>query len=295
MTVWSNLKQVRPRSWSKGRPAGKPRIIFVHYTAGAENPVAAENGAAYDTRRTDGTSAHYYVDSNSIVQCLDTAHRSHTALYNANLVGIHYELCGTRQTRAQWLDAASRATIRLAARQIARDMKDNGIPLKRLVGRQVRSGKGIAGHHDATIGWPEDGGSHTDPGTAFPWDVLLADIKSFMAPAPAPAPAPKPSVASEKGDMTKYPTYAKWYGRWGGVIQSMINWFTKGRPAERANQARRDAGQDALIKTVRTDLAAVKVELAAIKAELGGGAPAPSPTPDPVPQPSPTLPPGGTA
>jgi hypothetical protein len=184
---WPDLTFIPARSFSPGRPAGPPRLVVVHYTAGSEGPTAAENGARYDQRRTDGTSAHYYVDSDSVVQCVDTAHRSHTARYNGNLWGIHYELCGTVQTRAQWLDATSRPTIRNAARQMARDMRHHGIPLVRLRSREVRSGAGVCGHVDCTVGWPEDGGDHTDPcGSrpgSFPWDVLLADIEEFLADA----------------------------------------------------------------------------------------------------------------
>jgi hypothetical protein len=165
-------------------------VIFVHYTAGPEGPAAAEEGARYDQRRTDGTSAHYYADQNSVVQCVDTDDRSHTALYRANLIGLHYELCGTAQSRAQWLDAASRPTIRNASRIMALDMEHYGIPLRRLVNRQVRTGRGIAGHGDATRGFPEDHGTHLDPDGnrpgSFPWDVLLDDIHSFLRGSPVP-------------------------------------------------------------------------------------------------------------
>lgn len=179
---YPDLRWIPPRSYTRGRWDGQPTKIVVHYTAGAERSTSAEDGAAYDQRRTDGTSAHYYVDSNSVVQCVRTTDRSHTALYRGNNMGIHYELCGTRQTRAQWLDGASRATIRNAARQIARDMAKYRIPLVRLISRDVRDAarKGICGHVDFTTGWPEDNGSHTDPGTEFPWDVLFADIRSVM-------------------------------------------------------------------------------------------------------------------
>lgn len=169
-----------PRSFSEGRPAGPPRVIYLHYTAGSESPTAAEDGSAYDRRRTDGTSAHFFTDRDTIAQCIDTMDRSHTALYNANMNGVHIEQCGTLQTRAQWLDAASRPTIANSAKVCAWVMGVHNIPLVRLVDRQVRGGRGIAGHGDATRGFPEDGGTHTDPGAAYPWDVLFADIKHIL-------------------------------------------------------------------------------------------------------------------
>jgi hypothetical protein len=271
MTTWANLRQVRPRSWSRGRPAGKPRIIFLHYTAGREEPTSAEDGAVYDRRRTDGTSAHYYVDSNSVVQCVDTTNRAHTALYNANLVGIHYELCGTRQTRAQWLDAASRATIRRAAKQIARDMRDNDIPLKRLVNRQVRAGRGLAGHADATFGWPEDHGTHTDPGTEFPWAVLFDDIEKEL------------NVSDPGGgDLRKYPNFKAWYAPWGGDVQSLIYWFTQTRPRE----LRAEDAQNRKVGKLRGDMDAASTDLQSLDArltELTARVDALSPPPDPPP------------
>ncbi len=172
---------VTPKSYSTGRPGGPGRYITLHYTAGHEGPNDAENGAAYDQRRTDGTSTHFFVDSNSIVQCVDTANRSHTALYHGNLWGFHVEICGTRQTRAQWLDEVSRATIRKTAEVCLWLMHTHGIPLTRLATSAVRSpsAKGFVDHNDWTVGWPEDGGSHTDVGPEFPWDVLFADIRDL--------------------------------------------------------------------------------------------------------------------
>src|SRR5687767_28984 len=116
---YSDLPFAIPRAYGKGR-SGRgwnpplPRLIVVHYTAGSETLMSAEGGAGYDQTRTDGTSAHYYVDGNSIVQCVATWDRANTAMRNGNTLGIHYELCGTIQTRAQWLDTNSRSTIRIA-------------------------------------------------------------------------------------------------------------------------------------------------------------------------------------
>lgn len=174
---------VAPRSYSTGRPLGPGRYITLHYTAGHEGPNAAENGAAYDARRTDGISAHFHTDSNSIVQCVDTNNRSHTALYHGNAWGFHIEIAGTRQTRAQWLDAVSRLTITRTAYVCEWLMRTHAIPLTRLPTSAVRSpsARGFVDHEDWTVGWPEDGGTHTDVGPEFPWDVLFEDIRSIQA------------------------------------------------------------------------------------------------------------------
>jgi len=180
---YPDLRWIPPRSYTPGRVSGyPPRFICVHYTAGSERSTSAEDGALYDQRRTDGTSSHYYVDSDSVIQCVRTTDRSHTALYHGNRDAIHYELCGTVQTRAQWLDAASRPTLRNAAAQMVRDMQKYRIPLSRVIGRAVRpdSATGVCGHVDFTNGWPEDGGTHTDPGPEFPWDVLFDDIRAAL-------------------------------------------------------------------------------------------------------------------
>lgn len=189
---YPDLPFVRPKAYGTGRDGKAVRYLVVHYTAGSETRTSAEDGAAYDARRTDGTSCHYMVDQDSVVQEVRTKDRSNSAFSKGNRLGIHYEFCGTAQTRGQWLDPASRATIRNAARQMARDAAKYGIPIRRLSVSEVRRAwyefpngpKGIVGHVDITRAYPEDGGTHTDPGEAFPWDVLLADINSFMGATP---------------------------------------------------------------------------------------------------------------
>jgi hypothetical protein len=185
---YPDLRWVPPRAFGRGRDGKAVRYIVIHYTAGSERPTSAEDGAAYDQRRTDGTSSHYYVDSNSIVQCVRTTDRANTARHRGNRLGIQYELCGTVQTRAQWLDAASLPTLRLAARQVGRDCRKYGIPVRRLTVAETRRAwseypngpRGIVGHVDCTHAYPEDGGDHTDPGIAFPWDVFLDLVRDEM-------------------------------------------------------------------------------------------------------------------
>jgi hypothetical protein len=117
-----------------------------------------------------------------------TKDRANAARHKGNRLGIQYELCGTVQTRAQWLDAASLPTLKNAARQVARDCKKYGIPVRRLSVAETRKAwtgypngpKGIVGHVDCTNAYPEDGGDHQDPGAQFPWDVFLGFVQAEM-------------------------------------------------------------------------------------------------------------------
>lgn len=177
---YADLPFVPPAAYGRGRPS-PPRVIVIHYTAGSERSTSAEDGAAYDQRRTDGTSTHYFVDCNSVVQCVYTWDRANSAMYNGNRIGIQYELCGTKQTRAQWLDSNSDATLTNAAKQAARDAIKYGIPVKKLSPSEVRNGaKGFCGHADITLAFPEDNGDHMDPGPEFPWDVFLPRVQKFI-------------------------------------------------------------------------------------------------------------------
>lgn len=185
---YPNLRWIPPKSFTQGRGGYAVRFIVIHYTAGSERATSAEDGALYNQRRTDGTSAHYFVDRDSVVQGVLTKDRAHCARRHGNLLGIQYELCGTAQTRAQWLDAASRATLGLAAKQAARDCRKYGIPVRRLSVAQTRAAftefpngpKGFVGHVDCTYAFPEDNGDHTDPGVNFPWDIFLDMVRDEL-------------------------------------------------------------------------------------------------------------------
>lgn len=175
---YPELRWMQPRSWTRGRADGPPLWIVIHTTEGSEGTQSAEDGAAYDLRRTDGVSAHFYVDSNSAVQCVRTTDTAHTAAYRGNLYGIHIEVCGRAgQSADQWNDATSRATIAQLAKLCRRLRVRYPFPLVNLTSSQVYGlvAKGFCEHKDITQAWGES--THTDPGVNFPWARLFELIK----------------------------------------------------------------------------------------------------------------------
>lgn len=199
-----------PRAWSSNRDGKKPCYITWHYTAGAEGRTAAENGAAYDKRRTDGTSCHFFCDQDTIVQMVLTMHRSNSAYAKGNRLGVHIEICGTLQTEAQWFDEASNSTLWNTAKLTAAILDKYSWPTRRLTVAETRAawysfpggpGGGINGHVDITRAYPEDGGTHTDPGPQFPWAVMLDRVRYYRT-ATAPTPTPVPILGG--GDYLMY-------------------------------------------------------------------------------------------
>lgn len=174
IATWVGL----PKSYTPGRKSGQPSVIVIHTTEGSEGGDSAENGAAYDKRRTDGTSTHYFVDSNTIVQEVEHKDEAHAARTHGNDIGIHIEICGRAgQTDAQWNDEASADTLENVARLVVAIRKKGSFPLTRLSPADLRAGKrGVCGHVDITKAFPEDNGTHTDPGPRFPWSWLFKRV-----------------------------------------------------------------------------------------------------------------------
>lgn len=159
-------------------------LLVTHTAEDDERPDSAEGIANYFKNQkpgNDGSSAHYATDSNSVVQCVfdwDIA----WAAPNANRNGLHFEHAGrAAQTAKDWADPYSRKMLLLSAELQAKKSTQYGIPVVKLTPVQIRAGKlGFCGHRDVTAAFPGTG-THTDPGTHFPWPLFLTWVKAFKA------------------------------------------------------------------------------------------------------------------
>ncbi len=170
---------VQARHYDRGRAIWPPRLIVIHTTEGSEGYTSAEDGAAYDARRSDLVSTHFFVDRNSVVQTVRIADTAFAAFYDGNARGIQIELCGTAgQSGAQWRDAASSAELGQAAALCAKLAIRYSIPVRHITGSALDFGKGFCGHVDISRHFE---GDHTDPGVNFPWSSFLADVARRVA------------------------------------------------------------------------------------------------------------------
>lgn len=153
-------------------------IIVIHDMEYPERPTGAEWCAQYFAgKNAPKASAHYYVDNNSVVQGVwdrDVA----WAAPGANHNGIQIEHAGfAAQSRAEWLDAYSRAELKRSAALVADLCRKHKIPVRRLRAEDLRNGKrGITGHLDVNAAFHLS--DHGDPGVSFPWTVYLDWVKA---------------------------------------------------------------------------------------------------------------------
>jgi Negative regulator of beta-lactamase expression len=176
-----------PRSWTKGRTAHGVKLSVAHTTEGHADANSAEQGHVIDVGRTDGTSCHVFHDSDSSPQEVLRSDRSHSAFQHGNDIGIHHEQCGTASwTALQWQTPYAKAMRDRMARAQADDCKTYGLQVRRLTVAEVRAAYydngpgGICGHYDITRAFPEDGGTHTDPGPNFPWSEHIAAVLHYV-------------------------------------------------------------------------------------------------------------------
>ena len=144
--------------------------IAIHCTA---NTAPARNEASYATRRTDGVSAHFFVDDREVIQSLDTADvAGHAGSWQGNQYSIAVEITGlTSWSRQRWLDSVAWDKLGAVLAAVARH---HNIPPVRVTVEQMKANPRVRGaydHNQMRLAW--GGTDHVDPGPNFPWDHLL--------------------------------------------------------------------------------------------------------------------------
>jgi len=144
--------------------------IAIHCTA---NTAPARNEASYATRRTDGVSAHFFIDDREVIQSLDTNDiAGHAGSWQGNQYSIAVEITGlTSWSRQRWLDSVAWDKLGAVLAAVARH---HNIPPVRVTVEQMKANPQVRGaydHNQMRLAW--GGTDHVDPGPNFPWDHLL--------------------------------------------------------------------------------------------------------------------------
>ena len=163
----------------------KIQYIVMHDMEAPEGVHTAENVAEYFHTMTDGrqASAHFCVDEDSIVQCVQCKDVAwHAPGCNSNGIGI--ELAGySRFSRKDWLNPQNLATLENAARLIAWvlhpkfhiDLKWVLEPADLVKHNGDPSFTGITTH--ATVSKAFHKSDHMDPGDGFPYNEFMEMIR----------------------------------------------------------------------------------------------------------------------
>lgn len=165
------------------------QLIVLHSMEAPEKGETAESVADYFARgcpdekgKKRPASAHYCVDSNSIIQCVQCKDVAYGAP-NSNRNGIHIEMAGyARQTEAQWLDEYGKLMLANVAALCAEILMPKfSIPLTFRWAAQLKAlkttpSRGFTTHAEVSKAFSP--GGHTDPGANFPTDYLFNLIKS---------------------------------------------------------------------------------------------------------------------
>lgn len=159
----------------------EPSIIVVHSAETPELLRSAEGVAGYFATGTT-SSTHATTDVDSIPQSVPLDRVCYgTGEGGVNGFSWQIEQAGiAAQDRSQWLDPYSRATIVNTATVIKEMIRRRpAIRPVFLDAAALRRGErwGITSHGEVHAAWPQ-GDGRTDPGAEYPWDVLLAMVRS---------------------------------------------------------------------------------------------------------------------
>jgi N-acetyl-anhydromuramyl-L-alanine amidase AmpD len=156
-------------------------LICLHSAECGEVPGAAEalQTWAAGSAHAKGASWHFAVDSDSITQSVEIHDVAwHAGPINGYSIGI--EQAGrAAQTYEQWTDSYSAALLERTAQLISLIAAWYDIPIEHVENPKALEVKGVCTHADVTRAWKVRGG-HTDPGSAYPMEFVLAKARGYQ-------------------------------------------------------------------------------------------------------------------
>lgn len=173
------MKFVQARHYTRGRK-GRIDVIVIHTMESPEKPDTAESVAAWFAGPTaPQASAHYCIDSNSVVQCVrdrDTAWAAPPCNHN----GLQFEHAArAAQTTRQWADPYSYRMLLLSAELAAEKCLEHKIPARWLSVADLKAGKrGITGHVEVSKAFKRS--DHRDPGPYFPRKQYVRWVRAYL-------------------------------------------------------------------------------------------------------------------
>lgn len=167
------MKFIQARNYTPVTAGRAIDVLVIHDMESPEAQDTAENVARWFAGPTaPQASAHYCIDSDSIVQCVlnkDVAWHAPPCNHN----GIGLEHAGrAAQNRAQWLDGYGWKMLRRSAKLSRRLCRRYGLPMRFVSSEGLKAGRrGLTGHAQVSDAFHRT--NHRDPGTHFPWDIYL--------------------------------------------------------------------------------------------------------------------------
>jgi N-acetyl-anhydromuramyl-L-alanine amidase AmpD len=154
------------------------RLVW-HTAEIQEHRDSAEDVARFFQTTKTPVSAHYTVDNNSVVQCVQLKDIAFHALGD-NTASVGFELSGfAGQTHEQWGDDYSRAVIDNAAKTAAKLVAEHNIPVRWLTAAELKAGRrGLVTHKLVSDVFGD--GIRSDPGTQFPYKLQLERIQHHV-------------------------------------------------------------------------------------------------------------------
>lgn len=165
-------------------PVERRSQLVVHTFEGRD--LSADDMARYQQRPEAAGSYHMVIDAaGRTARENDDLFIPWAAGPTGNRVGFHFSLAGQAAfSRDTWLGRT--AQLDKLAEVLAAYSRAYSIPLEHLTVQAVRDrARGVTSHADQAQAWRET--DHTDPGPAFPWDVVLDRAKGGT-PAPDAQP-----------------------------------------------------------------------------------------------------------